>query len=169
MECATDIYHYNNLLQEDRVYTFLDGLDDHLDNIHNDVLQMRPSPSIEQAYAHVCRKALRQAVMSTSDPDNTSDVVLTTKGLKLSSTNTNSVAVSSHGKSTTASKSQSVPDGMKCSHCGNQRHTSENCLKKNDYLDWWYELQTKKKNDLAGADANKGKMVIMSVVPHLSF
>ena len=126
MECATDIYHYNNLLQEDRVYTFLDGLDDHPDNIHNDVLQMRPSPSIEQAYAHVCRKALRQAVMSTSDPDNTSDVVLTTKGLKLSSTNTNSVAVSSHGKSTTASKSQSVPDGMKCSHCGNQRHTSEN-------------------------------------------
>ncbi|RVW80299.1 hypothetical protein CK203_039236 [Vitis vinifera] len=66
------------------------------------------------AYAHVCRKALRQAVMSTSDPDNTSDVVLTTKGLKLSSTNTNSIAVSSHGKSTTASKSQTVPDGMKC-------------------------------------------------------
>ena len=169
MECATDIYHYNNLLQEDRVYTFLDGLDDHLDNIHNDVLQMRPSPSIEQAYAHVCRKALRQAVMSTSDPDNTSDVVLTTKGLKLSSTNTNSIAVSSHGKSTTASKSQTVPDGMKCFHCGNQHHTSENCLKKNGYLDWWYELQTKKKKDLAGADANKGKMTIMSVVPHLSF
>ena len=49
MECATDIYHYNKLLQEDHVYTFLDGLDDRLDNIRSDVLQMRPFPSIEQS------------------------------------------------------------------------------------------------------------------------
>ena len=105
MERATDIYHYNKLLQEDHVYTFLDGLDDRLDNIRSDVLQMRPFPSIEQAYAHVRREALRQAIMSTSDPNNTSDMVMTTKELKLSSTNTDSVVVSSHGKSTAASKS----------------------------------------------------------------
>ena len=59
MECATDIYHYNNLLQEDRVYTFLDGLDDRIDNIRSNVLQMRLFPLIEQAYAHVHREALR--------------------------------------------------------------------------------------------------------------
>ena len=105
MECTTNIYYYNNLLQEDCVYTFFDGLDDHLDNICIDVLQMRPFPSIEQAYAHVRREALRQAIMSTSDPNNTSDMVMTTKELKLSSTNTDSVVVSSHGKSTAASKS----------------------------------------------------------------
>lgn len=57
MECATDIHHYNNLLQEDCVYTFLDGLDDRLDNIRSDVVQIRPFPSIEQAYAHVRREA----------------------------------------------------------------------------------------------------------------
>ena len=91
---------------------------------------MRPFLSIEQAYAHVRREALRQAVMSTSDPNNTSDMVMTTKELKLSSTNTDSVAVSSHGKSNATSKSRTVPNGMKCSHCGNQRHSSENCLKK---------------------------------------
>ncbi|RVW65735.1 Retrovirus-related Pol polyprotein from transposon RE1 [Vitis vinifera] len=67
MERATDIYHYNKLLQEDHVYTFLDGLDDRLDNIRSDVLQMRPFPSIEQAYAHVRREALRQAVESSQD------------------------------------------------------------------------------------------------------
>ena len=38
MECATDIQRYNSILQEDRVYTFLDELDDHLDNIRSDVL-----------------------------------------------------------------------------------------------------------------------------------
>lgn len=48
MEYATDIHHYNNLLQEDRVYTFLDGLDDRLDNIRSDVVQIRPFPSIEK-------------------------------------------------------------------------------------------------------------------------
>ncbi|RVW79433.1 hypothetical protein CK203_056106 [Vitis vinifera] len=52
MECTTDIYHYNNLLQEDHVYTFLDGLDDRIDNIRSNVLQMRLFPLIEQAYAH---------------------------------------------------------------------------------------------------------------------
>jgi hypothetical protein len=38
MECATDIHHYNALVQEYRVYLFLDGLDDRLDHIRGDVL-----------------------------------------------------------------------------------------------------------------------------------
>jgi hypothetical protein len=29
---------YNNVLQKDRVYVFLDGINDKLDNIHSDVL-----------------------------------------------------------------------------------------------------------------------------------
>ncbi|KDO37212.1 hypothetical protein CISIN_1g045161mg [Citrus sinensis] len=37
MEFPADIQRYNNLLQEDRVYVFLDGLDDKLDNNQSDV------------------------------------------------------------------------------------------------------------------------------------
>ena len=33
MKCAGDIQKYNSILQEDRVYVFLDGLDDRLDKI----------------------------------------------------------------------------------------------------------------------------------------
>lgn len=130
MEYATDIYHYNNLLQEDRVYTFLNGLNDLLDNIRSDVVQIRPFPSIEQAYAHVRREALRQAIMSVGNPDNASEAVLATKGLKLSLATSPSVMVSNKptGKSTAASKSRTVPDGTKCSHYGNQHHTSKNCF-----------------------------------------
>ncbi|KAK6923031.1 Retrotransposon Copia-like, N-terminal [Dillenia turbinata] len=51
MECAIDIQHYNNLLKEERVYIFLDGLDDRLDKIRADVLQTQPFPTVEQAYA----------------------------------------------------------------------------------------------------------------------
>ena len=47
MECPTNIKNYNHLLQEDRVYTFLDGLDDQLDKIRGDVLQMHPFLTIE--------------------------------------------------------------------------------------------------------------------------
>jgi hypothetical protein len=39
MECAIDIQKYNSLIQEERVFIFLDGLDDRLDNICNDILQ----------------------------------------------------------------------------------------------------------------------------------
>ena len=41
MECPTYIKNNNHLLQEDQVYTFLDGLDDHLDKIRGDVLQYK--------------------------------------------------------------------------------------------------------------------------------
>ncbi|KAJ0093603.1 hypothetical protein Patl1_26522 [Pistacia atlantica] len=53
MKCESDIQKFNSIIQEDRVYTFLDGLDDRLDKIRSDVLQMNPFPTVEQAYAHV--------------------------------------------------------------------------------------------------------------------
>jgi len=59
MECAVDIHKYNTIIQEDRVYVFLDGLDNRLDKIRGDVLQLRPFPTVEQAYAHVRREASR--------------------------------------------------------------------------------------------------------------
>ena len=82
MECLTDIQHYNALVQEEKVYVFLDGLDDRLDKIRGDVLQLRPFPTVEQAYSHVRRESIRQAVMITGE-STTSGAVLTTKGLQL--------------------------------------------------------------------------------------
>ncbi|KAF2288083.1 hypothetical protein GH714_004320 [Hevea brasiliensis] len=42
IEYAVDIQKYNPIIQEDRVYTFLDGLDDRLDKVLSDVLQQKP-------------------------------------------------------------------------------------------------------------------------------
>ncbi|RVW97557.1 hypothetical protein CK203_046510 [Vitis vinifera] len=50
-------------LLEDRVYTFLDGLDDRLDKTRSDVLQIKPFPTVGQAYAFVRREEVRQTVM----------------------------------------------------------------------------------------------------------
>ena len=76
------VYIYNNLLQDDRVYTFLDGLDDRLNNIRSDVLQMQPFPMVEQAYAHVRREAMRHAVMvAGSNSDGPLRAMLVSKSL----------------------------------------------------------------------------------------
>ncbi|RVW32400.1 hypothetical protein CK203_117101 [Vitis vinifera] len=50
---------YNSILQEDRVYTFLYGLDDRLDKTRSDVLQLKPFLIVEQAYAFVRREDVR--------------------------------------------------------------------------------------------------------------
>ena len=64
------------------MYTFLDGLDDQLDKIRGDVLQMRPFPTIEQAYTHVRREAIRQTVMITGGTNDTLGAILASKGFK---------------------------------------------------------------------------------------
>jgi hypothetical protein len=79
MKCEVDIQKYNSIIQEDRVYTFLDGLDDRLDKIRADVLQLHPFPTIEQAYAHVRREYLRQMVM-LSKADTSSSMAMISKG-----------------------------------------------------------------------------------------
>jgi len=48
MTCDEDIQKYNKLIQEHRIYTFLDGLDDQFDQTCRDILQQIPLPSIKQ-------------------------------------------------------------------------------------------------------------------------
>ncbi|CAL2238346.1 unnamed protein product [Prunus armeniaca] len=63
MKCDFDIKERNANLQEDRVYIFLDCLDDRLDKALRDILQMSPFLTVEQAYAFVQREDLRQAIV----------------------------------------------------------------------------------------------------------
>ncbi|XP_078158061.1 uncharacterized protein LOC144553731 [Carex rostrata] len=55
MEHTSDIERFNSYVQENRVYTFLDGLDERLDNVRADVLQMNPFPTVEQDTTLVSR------------------------------------------------------------------------------------------------------------------
>jgi hypothetical protein len=162
MECPTDIQHYNSLIQEERVYIFLDGLDDHLDHIRCDVLQIKPFPTVEQAYAHVRREALRQAVMTTGVDD------LPGAGLASKSFKHSSHSLSFHGgKSVSNSKSRATSDSTKCSHCGGAKHTHETCFKLHGYPDWWHELQARKRRD--GNGGNIGHAAVATAAePHLS-
>ncbi|KAI5390562.1 hypothetical protein KIW84_075750 [Lathyrus oleraceus] len=134
--------------------SFLDGLDDRLDNIRSDVLQMKPFPTVEQAYAHVRMETLRQEVM-TDNSNELSGAVLASKGLKLHSS-----------KILSQSKHKKPSNGTKCSHCRGNKHTSETCFKLHGYPDWWTDFQARKRRDTT--DRNPRKDAVASVEPHLS-
>ncbi|KAL6319103.1 hypothetical protein AAG906_001576 [Vitis piasezkii] len=152
MECAIDIQKYNSILQEDRVYTFLDGLDDRLDKTRSDVLQLKPFPTVEQAYAFV---------------HTTPGGVMISKGIKRShyQTTPKPGALSlSRGKS----KTKPPSDGMKCTHCGNSKHTRDTCFKLHGYPDWWNDFQARKKRETFANDDHIGRAVVVTCDPSLS-
>ncbi|KAK3043583.1 hypothetical protein RJ639_002162 [Escallonia herrerae] len=73
MKCEFEIKKYNSILHEDRVYIFLDGLDDRLDKIRGDVLQLKPFPMVEQAHAHHDLKAKKKCDVGRAALVNTGD------------------------------------------------------------------------------------------------
>ncbi|KAL4644557.1 hypothetical protein ACB092_02G173100 [Castanea dentata] len=160
MECAIDIQKYNSILQEDRVYTFLDGLDYRLDKTRSDVLQLKPFPTVEQAYAFVRRKEVRQTVM-ISGVDTTPGAVMASKGIKGSHYQTpvklGALSLSS-GKS--SSKTKTPSDGMKCAHCGNSKHTCDTCFKLHGYPDWWNNFQARRKCEASTTNDHTGRATV---------
>ena len=127
MKCSIDIQSNNSMLQEERVYIFLDRLDDRLDHVWSDVLRLKPFPSIEQPYAHIRREDLRQSMMISGEKVVTSGVVMATKGVRSGQSQTLLKAGSS-------SRSRGHFDRNKCTHRGNTKHTRETCFIVHGYL-----------------------------------
>jgi len=173
MECAADIQRFNDLLQENRVYTFLDGLDDRLDNIRSDVLQLKPFPTVEQAYAYVRREAIRQTVMLTNNGNSTA-AAMVSRGGKTYLPRQQTLQINRAGMAPTAGrnlhhlarpKGQVESEGSGCSHCGNMKHTRETCFKLHGYPDWWSELKTRKQRTSSG---DTGQASLANTKPQLS-
>ena len=133
MTSPVDIEKYNYLVQEDRVLTFLDGLDDRLDSIRATVLQLKPFPTIEQAFALVRREENRQVVMlNKGDGAETSMVMLArnqTFGMNKPDFN----------------PKPGLVEG--CTYCHNPRHTREKCFKLIGYPPGWKDRKKKKQGE----------------------
>ncbi|XP_078164769.1 uncharacterized protein LOC144559580 [Carex rostrata] len=125
---ATDIEQFNKYLEKTRVYTFLDGLDDRLDNIRASVLQMLPFPTVEQAYGVVRREAIRQSVMLKGEEDGVQNsMAMVSRGYK-----------SYEGNSTLNKNYPSQEKSkLKCSNCGKTGHVRERCFDLVGYPDWY--------------------------------
>ncbi|RVW38243.1 putative caffeoyl-CoA O-methyltransferase [Vitis vinifera] len=170
MECAIDIQKYNSILQEDRVYTFFDGLDDRLDKTRSDVLQIKPFPTVEQAYAFVRREEVRQTVMILG-ADTPPGAVMASKGIKGSHHQMPSkpgALFLSSGKSNSSFKTKPPSDGTKCTHCDNTKHTRDTCFKLHGYPDWWNDLQARKKWEIIANDNHTRRAVVVTCDASLS-
>lgn len=163
MKCPVDIQEYNNILQEDRVYTFLDGLDDRLDKTRSDVLHMSPFPTVEQAYAHVRREDTRQSVMLVGH--DSPAVAMASTGVKSEP----SLQLAKPGPVSDrrwASKDKKpTAQGLGCTHCNSKKHTRDTCFKLHGYPDWWEDFQAKKKKDSSGST---GRAALATTAPQLS-
>ena len=68
----------------------------------------------------------------------------------------------------TGPNSRQWTKGLKCSHCGNSKHTWDTCFKLHGYPDWWHELQVKKKRNGTNIEPSTGKTTVATVEPQLS-
>lgn len=166
MKCETDIQKYNSMLQEDRVYIFLDGVDDRLEKICADVLQLQPFPTVEQAYAYVRREDLRHMVMLTKEDTKSSMIMLSKGGRKPQQT---SLRMITNGRPDTLMRSKAHIGEEGCAHYGNTKHTKDTCFKLHGYPDWWQDLKAKKKRESGHAAlVNAENTPSLSIKPHLS-
>ena len=74
----------------------------------------------------------------------------------------------SSGKSNSSSKTKPPSDGMKCTHCGNSKHTRDTCFKLHGYPDWWNDLQARKKRENSANDDHTGRAAVVTCDPSLS-
>ncbi|KAL6319268.1 hypothetical protein AAG906_013942 [Vitis piasezkii] len=145
--------------------------DDRLDKTRSDVLQIKPFPTVEQAYAFVRREEVRQTVM-ISGADTSPGAVMASKGIKGSHhqmpPKPGALSLSS-GKSNSSFKTKPPSDGMKCTHCGNTKHTRDTCFKLHGYPDWWNDLQARKKREIIANDNHTGRAAVVTVILLSSF
>ncbi|XP_078159285.1 uncharacterized protein LOC144554808 [Carex rostrata] len=151
MEHTSDIEKFNSYVQENRVYTFLDGLDDRLDNVRADVLQMNPFPTVEQSFARVRREEMRQVVMMKGDEVGNNPMALVSRGYKPAEVNLTFTKPGPNQERTQTKYS--------CTHCGGSKHTRENCFKLIGYPEWWKDQKKRKQ------DGQKGRAAVVMTGP----
>jgi GAG-pre-integrase domain/gag-polypeptide of LTR copia-type len=146
MVCAIDIEKFEKFTQESRVYSFLDGLNDKLDNERANVLQMTPFPTLEQAFARVRKEATRQKIMKKGyEGEVQNSAAMISKGQRNFETN-----YTPNRSSTYVDKS-----GLKCTHCGQTRHTKDQCFQLVGYPDWYKD---KRKGKHTGSGRGRAAM-----------
>nr|XP_027186833.1 uncharacterized protein LOC113784769 [Cicer arietinum] len=109
MECPKDVKKYNDMINSQRVYVFLAGLDSHLDGVRGRILATTLLPNVQSIYATVCAEANRQDAMLSGESSNGS-----------------AFAVKKYPKK----------EIRKCNHCNGDNHVMETCFKLHGYPEW---------------------------------
>lgn len=149
MECEKDINVFNRRVQEHRLYQLLTVVSDKYSSLKRDLLKREPLPSAEVAYNEIRRSDVRDGVLLEHPPS-----VLPSQGVGFELTTKGPVHRSKgpgdlikipqgrgKGRGTTSQSgypsSREEKNNLICSHCGQRRHTVEQCFKLHGFPDWW--------------------------------
>lgn len=69
-KCPEDSKQYKTLVEKDRIYQFLLGLNKNLDEVRGRILSTKPLPSIPEASAEVRREESRRRIMLSGENDS---------------------------------------------------------------------------------------------------
>ncbi|KAB2606044.1 hypothetical protein D8674_005761 [Pyrus ussuriensis x Pyrus communis] len=163
MECAVDLKTLREEHQIDRVYAFLAGLDDVFDKVPSDILRTQPLPSVEEVFSVVRREAQRHATMMGGNNNH--------GGLPSMAMISRPVGASRLSNSSTQSLNsrpfnRENKDDLKCTFCGQTRHTEDTCFTKHGVPDWFPELKKKlraKEHKVAGSSG--GRVSLATATP----
>lgn len=110
-ECTKDGVKYAKMVEKERVFDFLSGLNSDLDEVIGWLLGIKPSPSIKEAFAEARRKESRKKGMHTTTEVN----------------NQGGSALTVSRQKTTAPRGDHTRDRPWCDHCKRPNHTKGNC------------------------------------------
>ncbi|XP_050204868.1 uncharacterized protein LOC126654907 [Mercurialis annua] len=134
-KCPDDGVLYSKMLEKDRIFDFLQGLNQDLDDVRGRILGMKPLPTSKEAFAEVRREETRRKVMSL--PSQSAAIETAAQGSALA---TNRYSEEKDAKGAFGK------DVWRCEHCKKPYHTKDTCWDLHGTpLDWKPRTQRRKK------------------------
>ncbi|KAG8634305.1 hypothetical protein MANES_17G034799v8 [Manihot esculenta] len=121
-------------IQEEHLYLFLVGVQSDLDPVHREILNEEPLPTLDNAYSRLRGEKLCRAIHLPLPSPATAGSDLVGAGL-----------LAKNRSDTDKSSLRDDKSGLKCTHCGESRHTRDGCFKIIGYSEWWKENKIRKK------------------------
>nr|GEW47558.1 hypothetical protein [Tanacetum cinerariifolium] len=147
MKCPEDIKTYSNLRPKQKLFQYLNALDQKYEPVKREILRLEPLPSAKAAYAVVRKEAAHQNILGETSNDThgiAGDLVATeTKGLWLVTNGHRRFEGKRNGPSGKEDKTK-----LKYGNCGKTRHTKEQCFEIIGYPDWWNDGHKKETKNL---------------------
>ncbi|KAM1760876.1 hypothetical protein ACFX12_003710 [Malus domestica] len=163
MECAVDLKTLQEEIQIDRVYAFLAGLDDIFDKVRSDILRTQPLPFVEEVFSVVRREAQRHVTMmgrSNNQGRPPSMAMISRPAVVPRPNNSSNHSLNSRPFN------RENKDDLKCTFCGQTRHTEDTCFAKHGVPDWFPELKKKlRANERGSAGNNEGCASLATTPP----
>lgn len=160
MTCAADITAYNNIRAEQKLFQFLNALDQQFDPIKREILRWDPLPTAEGAYAAVRKETAHRSILESN---SMSSQGIATSLLAGETEEYGAVNVTrGQRRSDPSPKSNGPPNRvdkskLKCTHCGMNKHTKDQCFKLVGYPEWWSDghKKGKKEGEVLAASSNE--------------